>query len=383
MVTGHALLTGAGTSADRPAGLPLGREFDALLRVCCFEAASQLAPDVIDADGLKVVEGLRPNLLTRLAVCAGVAPVAALLQCFRVNVPTEAHMVAAAHAMEHALHVTLNFDDGVERAYALITGRAELGPSVPHEYHSALEDWKRLVRPSAPLRVVASQFDAVDFAHRPLLVKLRGSAAEGWHPSVIAAGSMPSLDVDRLSDDQVIALRAAAATGILVVAGVSGSDTDCLHALIPLLVRGRFTWTAAELDPEVVAVLAAIDAAQPVLRPALEGLRSAFAGAADLPAWPRTPTGADGFADDFATWRSRLAPDGPAEVYASLLSDVALHEQATALRRVLQTRRRGGKRATVGSALVETSVDDVASHGIGCELSHRPSITDERANPRS
>jgi hypothetical protein len=60
--------------------------------------------------------------------------------------------------------------------------------------------------------------------------KLRGSATEGWHPSVIASRSTASLDVDRLSDDQVIALQEAAATRRLVVAGVSGSDTDCLRA---------------------------------------------------------------------------------------------------------------------------------------------------------
>jgi hypothetical protein len=59
------------------------------------------------------------------------------LQCLlalRVEVPNEAHLLAALHLIRGGMHVTLNFDVGIELAYELLTGRAALLAAAPAEY---------------------------------------------------------------------------------------------------------------------------------------------------------------------------------------------------------------------------------------------------------
>lgn len=333
----RALLTGAGISAGPPASLPLGRALDELMRRCCFEAASHVAPGEIDPSGLAVVGDLSRNLIARLAACSGSASVADLLRCFHVTVPNEAHLIAAVHTIRGTLHVTMNFDDGLETAYALLGGVAQLPVSAPDSFRRALEDWRRAVRPTAALRVVASRFAEVDFGHRPLLIRLRGSATSGWDQTLIPKPG-GAVDPPWLNDEQMVAVREATEMDHLAIAGVSGAHHDCRTTLLPLLRRGRFSWTAAEMKAEMISLVGRIDPTQPTLRPAVEGLRTALPGAADLPVWPRIAAHSTCFQYDFERWRSRLPIDAAAEVYAWLLSDAGLHEQAVAVLRALSRR---------------------------------------------
>jgi hypothetical protein len=348
----RALLTGAGISAGPPASLPLGHRLDELLRLCCFEAAARVAPDAVDPVGLATVGGRGRNLIARLAACAGTSSVEDLLRCFHVTVPNEGHLLAAVHAVRGTLHVTMNFDDGIETAYALLGGTAQLPPTTPGEFHRALEDWRRAVRPTSPLRVEAAQFAAVDFDHRPLLIHLRGSSKAGWDQTLIPKHRGATVDPPWLNDDQMIAVREAIKMDHLAIAGVSGAHHDCRTTLLPLLRRGRFSWTSAEMRAEMISLVSHIDPRQPTLRPAVEGLRSALPGADDLPRWPRTGSNSTGFDVEFASWRRRLPVDSAAEAYAWLLSESGLHPQAIAVLRALLLRQSHGLRAPALRAAV-------------------------------
>jgi hypothetical protein len=334
-----ALITGAGISADPPADLPLGSEFEDRILHFCYMSAARLAPDAVDQDGRSRVVAIPRNLLSRLAASGGSDSLDALLECFRVSVPTEAHLVAAVHAVRGSLHVTFNFDDGVEQAYALLAGAADLPSYAPAEYRAALWEWKHVLRPDAPLRIAASKFADVDYNHRPLLVKLRGSVGAGFDPSLLSEQpTAPYGDVPVFSKEQLTAVAAAVQSAHVVVAGVSGADIDCRQELVPLLSRGRFTWTASELPAAVVASLRAIDPSQPVLRSALDGLRRSLPEHITLPAWPRIDIARSPFNDRFAAWQAQFPIEAAAEAYASLLCDAGLTDQALPIIRRLVAR---------------------------------------------
>jgi hypothetical protein len=329
------LFTGAGISVWPPAGIPLGRDLEERLHRCCFEAAAAVAPDVAGPGTLAIVFGVRRNIVARLAVCAGVPTVTALLRSFRVAVPNEGHMLAAAHAARGALHVTVNFDDGVEVAYGLLSGQLELPADVPGDVHDALAEWRRAVRPAAPLPVVASRFADAGLEQRPLLVKLRGSEEEGWQPNLVPAGPDRDVDAHGLTEDQVVPLRMAARVRGLVIAGISGADADYRTALLPLLRRGRFSWTTASLDTSMIDLIRRIDPSQPSLRPGVEGLRAALPSAARLPAWPTVTGRPSNFELQFSAWRARLPLHAAAETYAWLLAESGLGGHADAVRRAI------------------------------------------------
>lgn len=335
-----ALITGAGISADPPANLPLGDELEDRILNFCYMSAARLAPDAVDQDGRARIAAIPRNLLSRLAASGGGDSIAALLECFRVSVPTEAHLVAAVHGVRGALHLTLNFDDGVEQAYALLAGVADLPPYAPAEYRAALREWQHVVRLDAPLRVISSEFADADYKHRPLLVKLRGSVGTGFDPSLLSEQpTAPDGDVPVFSKEQLTAVAAAVQSAHVVVAGVSGADIDCRQELIPLLSRGQFTWTASELPAAVVASLRAIDPSQPVLKPALDGLRRSLREHITLPAWPHIDIARSAFTDRFALWQAQFPVEAAAEAYASLLCDAGLSAQALPLIRRLAARR--------------------------------------------
>jgi hypothetical protein len=324
---------GAGTSAGGPAGLPLGAAFDALLLECCFQAASRCAPNRLDPSSLEMLRRRRCNLLTRLASHAGRKTVIDLLSCFRVVVPSEAQMLAAALSARGVLLLTFNVNDGIEQAHALLTGASDLPREVPPAFHRALDGWRRKLSVQGPLHVDASDFACADLERRPLLLRLRGSADAGWHASLVPLEGDRSagLDAGNLSHDLTAALRTATDGGHLAIAGVSGNDRDCRASLPPLLRRGRFSWTCAQLDVDLVATLRAIDPDQPALRPAVEGVRALLPDATDLPAWPRDDRGVRSFAAAFERWRSRLPIEAAAATYGDLLTEVRRMDEADAL----------------------------------------------------
>jgi hypothetical protein len=140
----------------------------------------------------------------------------------------------------------------------------------------------------------------------------------------------------------MVAVREATEMDHLAIAGVSGAHHDCRTTLLPLLRRGRFSWTSAEMKAEMISLVGQVDPSQPTLRPAVEGLRSALPDAGDLPTWPRTAANSAGFADDFTRWRGGLPVDAAAEAYAWLLAEAGLHEQAVAILRALSRRHLHG-----------------------------------------
>jgi len=331
-----ALLCGAGISAGPPASLPLAQSLHEKLCRCFFDAAERVAPGTLTTDGLACVNASPFNVIARLAAVAGPLVAGDLLRRFSVAVPNEAHMLAAAHAVRGSYVLTLNFDDGIEVAYALLEGQARLPQGTPSEYHWALKAWRAVVRPTAPLRVVASRFSTADYGHRPLLAKLRGSRLQGWHRSLVPQRNALRFERHWFSNGQMLAVQAAAAAEQFAIAGFSGTDVDCREALLCLLRPGHFSWTAAEMDDEIVARIGSIDSHQPTLRRAVEGVRASLPHAGDLPRWPEIPTQAHAFESRFTEWQALLPVDAAAKVYAQLLAEAGFFDQASAIRFALR-----------------------------------------------
>ncbi len=113
----HGAFTGAGVSFADPAALPLGPELrDAVLEVC-ESGAEAIVPGIVTAvrGSLPVGEWKLEYVLGRLHGSAGEAALE-LLECLRVEVPNEAHMLLAAALARGGVHATVNLDDGVEVA---------------------------------------------------------------------------------------------------------------------------------------------------------------------------------------------------------------------------------------------------------------------------
>lgn len=280
----------------------------------------------------------RGNLLARMRRHASAATLSALLRAFEVRVPNEGHLLAAAHAQRGTVVLTLNIDNGIEQAHALLVGAAQLPAGTPPVLHERLQQWRRQVNPLEPLNVVTPAAAMDGPPDGPVLVRLRGSAEHGWHPNLVPVAASSDRDAEVLADDQMAVLELASASGHLVIAGVSGADQDCRTALLQVLRPDSFTWTSAALSPELVACLQQISPDQPVLRPAVEGVRSALHGAAQLPAWPPVVAGLDGFAHRLQRWHSNVDDHWAAWTYADLLDEVGLSHRATVLRDVLAER---------------------------------------------
>lgn len=317
----------------------LGREFGDRLLGCLRDAALSVAPDVAPSRGVDAIADQPRNLLGRLDACMDVGSVSEILHCFRVSVPNETHLLAAVHAARGTLHATLNFDDGVERAYALLAGTAALGGNVPPDYHEALRRWRKVVCPSEPLHVVASDLRATDYRRRPLLVKLRGSLRGGFADSLVPGQpSLLEVDAQTLSSDQMAAVAAVMAEGRLVVVGVSGADADVRASLFPLLTSGRFSWTAAAMSSDLVSHLNDIDRSQPTLAPSLQGMRVSVSDASELPSWPRSKVPHGGFDECFKAWQAKVPVAAAAEAYAWLLSDAGMRAEAIPILQALLAR---------------------------------------------
>jgi len=106
-----------------------------VLRVIHAAASQVASTDVSDRALAELVDSQRKPevVLGRLWGTVGED----MLRCplaLRLNMPNEAHLLAALHLARGGMHVTLNFDVGIKLAHNLLTGRAELPPEAPHEY---------------------------------------------------------------------------------------------------------------------------------------------------------------------------------------------------------------------------------------------------------
>jgi hypothetical protein len=350
-----AILTGAGISVRHPAGLPLGDAFhDALLRNC-FDAARHVTDDRVSPDGLALLmTGGRRNILGCIEDCLDDGTVTAVLDCMRVRLPTQEHLLCAMLAARGVLQLTLNFDNGIELAYALLTGTTDLPGDAPTVYRDALTTWRAAMPAAPPLQVVATpqQLGRRQFAQRPLLIKLRGSVDIGTDATVVPLRpAMEDLESTRLDDDRLYALREAVAGGHLLITGHSGRDLDLFESLLPLLRPDGFTWVTPELDPAVAARLHAVDPHQSHPGNAEQALRAQLP---PLPPWPTVPATGHRFDDRFAAWWRTVPVPAAAEGYAWMLSEAGRHADAIAVLRALAaTTNRARIRVRLADAIAQ------------------------------
>ena len=326
------VMSGAGISAGSPASLPLGDEFHRLLVDAYLTATERVAPGMLTPRARAAIAHGRWDLIARLYGCMGEAATG-VVACFAVAVPSEAHLLAALHLATGGMHVTLNFDDGIERAYALLRGDCELPVEAGPAYHAALGVWRgAFPRDAPPLHVVAAVTDLepARLGRRPLLVKLRGSTRPGaggmLRPAALVIDEAESVQLDAA---RLVVLDALTAGRFLLITGCSGSDIDCFEALVARLRHGVFAWVAREIRPSVARRLSGIDPCQPIHGMAADALRACLPYAP--PPWPRQPLAQAGFADRFAAWWRTLDPLAVAEACAWMLTDAEHHDEAAAL----------------------------------------------------
>ena len=326
------LFTGAGLSHLPPAGLPLATTFQRRLAEACYRAARTVAPDLVDEAHRDAVATGPCNLLARLhntRASSGSGAVRSL----KVTLPSEAHVLAALHLALGGFHVTVNFDEGVERAYELLAGRATLPEDAPADYHDALPAWRRCVpAPMPALRVAwtASGLASTDFAARPLLVKLNGSMARDTDGVALpATGAPDEADATELGRHRTAALDALTREDFVVVTGYSGADHVCYAELVKRLRVGRFLWMAPSVRPDVRATVKAIDPGQPLAGQPADAIRRHLPFAP--PSWPSAPATGSGFEQRFEAWSAGLAPEVGTAAFAWALADIGRVDAAIGL----------------------------------------------------
>jgi aminodeoxyfutalosine deaminase len=329
---GSGLFTGAGLSRAAPAGLPLGRAFHERLYEACYEAADRLEPGLVDRRLVDLVKKGPWNLLARLeSTLAGSA--AGALACMQIRIPNEAQMLAAVHLAHGGLHVTVNFDDGIECAYGLLSGDIPLPDDAPVAYREALPSWQACIpRRRALLRVLSEPADlaSASFDDRPLLVKLHGSLGKFRDGIVLPLWPMPDdPEVIELDRGRGAALDVLADTPFVVVTGYSGNDLASSAPLVARLKRGRFAWVAPTVATDVRAALRAIDPKQPVAGRAVDAIWACLP--VKPPAWPSERLPSPGFDQRLASWSATLPPRCAAEALAWILTDAGWHDEAIGL----------------------------------------------------
>ncbi len=289
---------------------------------------------------------------------------AGALAAMRVGVPNEAHLLAAIHLARGGVHVTMNFDDGVERAYALMAGAATLPATTPPVFHDALHRWRRVFPDRAsPLRVVsrATELSAA-LRVRPLLVKLHGSLGE--HADGVTLPLMPVTDEPdpgELGTDRTRAFAALAAEGFVLVTGFSASDLASRTALIDRLIPGQFRWVTPALGGDIRRQIAALDPTQPVRGRAVEALRDILS--LDAPCWPAQQLPGPTFEERLRAWAAQVAPQVAAEAVAWALADAGhVDEAVEMLRRLVRSGAGARTRVRLADALARRRwPGDVAS----------------------
>lgn len=319
--TDAAIFTGAGISDGPPAGLPTGDVFHRRLRELCLLRARPYTDGLIDPASL---DAWPANLLNLLARVENTRPGAGAgaLRAMTVAIPNETHLLAAFHLARGGFQLTMNFDDGIERAYALLSGAAELPDRSPDGFRRALEFWRARWPSGAPtLRVVSrSQEIASALPLRPLLVKVHGSL--GRHVEGLSLSAPPMTDEPdpaRLGADRSRAFEVLTKEHFVLVTGFSATDFASGEPLLGGLARGRFWWVAQEIHPDVRRRLTAIDPTQPLVGEPLDALRTTLG--LDLPEWPRQPAPGSTFDERLERWAATLTPAIAAEALAWLLTD--------------------------------------------------------------
>jgi len=327
------VFSGAGISCSPPACLPLGRRFHRDLLDTCLGAVDRLAPDLLSVESRLALRSRRWNVIARLAACSDpdrLPEVTSVLSCFQITVPTEAHLLSALHLAEGGHHVTVNFDNGIECAYALLSGRLDLPKGAQAAFAEPLAEWRAGFPPNAPpLRVAHRPADMADTECHPQLVKLRGTAGA---PELLIG--VPVVDMAEsvcLGQARLIMFDALVATDSLLITGYSGEDLDCVEPLLARLRHGTFSWVAQHIDTDLAARLKVIDSRQPVNGDATAALRQLLGQRRRLPPWPTIHRPDPQYGHAFALWRRRLSDQVAAEACGWMLSDAGYDGPAVEL----------------------------------------------------
>lgn len=331
------IFSGAGLSIPAPASLAGGPWLRDVVLACCARAADRFVRGTgraalqPDGGGRPVGEDWKLEfVLGRLVETAGPSALD-LLRCLRVPVPNEAHMLAAWCLAQGGLHATVNFDRGIDRAYELLRGEADLPPQAPAPYRRALERWREALPAGVrPLRVVVTAEDEEAWVRRPSdgsLFKLHGSLRlPGHEPTgVIVSDFLEYLPLRAAQRRLLDALCARP----LVVTGYSGGDADLHAPLLDGLVPDRTLWT----DPAAGAAMqeAAARGVPVAAMTAVEALR-ARAPLEHLPPWPAQATGFEpDLRAETSRWAAGVDSFAAAHAWAWMLIDSGRHAAAIRL----------------------------------------------------
>ncbi len=356
--TSTVVFTGAGLSKPNPAGLPLGWTLRDIVLDACFEEATAVAPGVATPAQLHAVKSPPDErdqiklevVVGRAAATVGRAAIDALA-ALHIELPNEAHMLAALALAQGGYHITVNFDEGIERAYALLTGQAALPAHTPAALTGALPDWQQAMPPSAPrtLRVVATrrEFDDWVTSRSPAaLLKIHGSVrAIAGAVDLADPVVQDELQYQGLTESRDAALEELRHATTIVISGYSGLDIDVYDPLFDRLAAidpattTLVLWASPEVADSVRKRMTALpqgrvlDKTDPTHGYAVETLRSLF-GWSSLPSWPQVPPPST-FDDRINDWRKRFRrdaePGARAEAYAWLLADLGRYDDAFAI----------------------------------------------------
>jgi len=342
------VFSGAGLSAAPPASLPLGYALrDAVLELM-FEQAARYAPEIVNGGQLRQLSGPERKLEQVLGRLWRIVGHQALecLRCLRVGLPNEAHMLAALHLARGGVHVTVNFDRGIEQAYELMMPGAELPVELHKDYGEVLEQWQASATGAKPLRVVAAreQFeDWVADGRPPGLLKVHGSL--GGDGGLIDVVVEDTEELGGLAPSRLAAVELLAGMRPLLITGYGGMDPDVYGPLLAAAESTDAVWATKSMtaDSPVPTDLAARRIAMLVGDPqglASTALRELLNERAL--SWPERELDEPGWRPRFTTWASEIVRGHAAVEFALawawLLADSGARDTAARLLRYVLKR---------------------------------------------
>jgi hypothetical protein len=340
-----SIFSGAGVSAAAPASLPLGMRLRDLVLTLCQRAAETLAlPGAYDLP-IEVLTKEAWKLEFVLGRLARILPAESrrVLHALTMPLPNEAHLLLADHLGLGGLQATLNFDQGIEFAYGLLSGERSLPAWTPEPFPELLEHWRaefRVLLP--PLRVLATEQSFVAWrAHptKPALLKLHGSlkALDG-EPQTVEPIFLDGAELVDPSQPRLFALDRLADGESMLVTGYSGDDLDYYDPLLERLASTPFRWVVRSLsDPAVTLSISELRAGQPELgATATQVLRELLPG---LPEWPEVEVDERHFDRAFEAWAQDVPDEAAAEAFASMLLDVHRYDIAVPMLSELYRRK--------------------------------------------
>lgn len=356
------VFSGAGLSAAEPAALPLGFDLRNQFLDLCYEEAHALAPSLADDMRLRELRASMCKLEVVLGRVAGTVGPEAMnaLKTLDIAIPNEAHMLTALAVAHGGSHITVNFDEGLERAYRLLAGLAALPLDASPALHSALPSWRaRMPANPESLRVVAShaEFDQwVWIGEPPAVLKIHGSIrSHGGRAEVVDPVVEDETEYTGLTKNRLRALDRIGMSTTVIITGYRGLDIDVYDALIDRLegkvAKGEeVIWAAPKVEDEVRRDVDRLGGTIVDRDPAGRAnivLRHVF-GWDSLPAWPEVTAPGATFRDRATAWEDdfrSLAPWGTrAEAYGWILADLGHYDDAQRLLAALHDHRRSGRR---------------------------------------